>query len=411
MAGLTFTTADAVLKEDYLPAVREQLNDANVILAQVEKNTKDIEGRRAVLALHIARSSGVGARAEGGTLPTAGNQGYAEERVPVRYVYGRLQVSGPVIAAMKSDAGSFVRAVDSEMKGLTNDLKRDVNRQLWGTTDGIIASAGTTGNSTTLQLASTTSNAQIRQIVDAGTIDLGTTADSDAVAAGLTVSGFSYANKTVTVSSAVTTTVASSHKVFRAGVFAGGASNSTTELTGLQTIVAATGAVHNVNPSTAGYGSWVAYVDSNSGTNRSISENLCASVMHNVEILGGEPVDLAVSSDGVHRSFANLLTSLKRVNMPTLELKGGFKGLSMTAGGGEVPLVWDRDCPENQVFFLNTKHLALYATSDWDFMDKDGAVLSRVSNTDAYEAVLFRYMEFATDKRMSHGLLKDITAS
>lgn len=410
MAGLDFTTADKVLKEDYLPPVREQLNMQNALLAQVEKNSKDIEGRRANLSVHLGRTSGVGARPEGGTLPSAGNQSYGTELIPVKNMYGRIQVSGPVIAAMRSDKGSFVRAVDSEMKGLTADLKRDVNRQLWGTSDGIIASAGTTGNSTTLQLASTTSNAQIRQIVDAVKIDLGTAADVDVVAAGLTVSGFSYANKTVTVDTAVTTTVASSHKVFKAGVFAGGANNTTTELTGLQTIVAATGALFNLNPATAGQTAWQSYVDSNSGTNRSLSENLLASAIHNVAIASGEEPNIAFSSDGVHRSFANLLTSLKRFNN-TVEVKGGFKGLEMTAGGGSIPFLWERDAPENQIFLLNTKNLVEFQMSDWDWMDKDGAILSRVSNTDAYEAVLFKYCELATDQRNAHGLIKDVTAS
>jgi hypothetical protein len=148
--------------------------------------------------------------------------------------------------------------------------------------------------------------------VDAVTIDVGTTADVDVVVAGATVSGYSYANKTVTIDSAITTTVATGHKVFKAGVFAGGASNSTTELTGLQSIVAATGALFNLNPSTAGQSSWASYVDSNSGTNRSLSENLLASVIHNVAIASGDEPNMAFSSDGVHRSFANLLTSLKR---------------------------------------------------------------------------------------------------
>jgi hypothetical protein len=410
MAGLTFTTADKVLKEDYLPPVREQLNMQNALLAQVEKNSTDIEGRRALLSLHTSRTTGVGARAEGGTLPSAGVQGYTEQRIPVKNVYGRIQVSGPVIAAMKSDKGSFVRAVDSEMKGLTADLKRDVNRQLWGTSDGIIASAGTTGNSTTLQLSTTiTSNAQIRQIVDVGLIDLGTAANVTAVATGLTVSGYSYANKTVTVSAAVTTTVASSHKIFRSGVFtAGGANNSTTELTGLQSIVAATGSLFNVDPATVP--SWASYVDSNSGTNRSLSENLLASVIHNVAIASGYEPNLAFSSDGVHRSFANLLTSLKRFNN-TVEVKGGFKGLEMTAGGGSIPFMWERDAKDNSVFLLNTDHLTEFQMSDWDWMDQDGAILSRVSNTDAYEAVLFKYCELATDQRNAHGLISDVTAS
>ena len=142
--ALSLSTADSALKEDYLPPLREQLNNANVLDAIVSKNTQDVEGRRAVLSLHVSRNSGVGSRAENGTLPTAGNQGYAEERVPVYYHYGRIQISGPVIKAMKSDKGSFARAVDSEVKGVKTDAARNYNRQRWGTSNGVVATAGTT---------------------------------------------------------------------------------------------------------------------------------------------------------------------------------------------------------------------------------------------------------------------------
>src|SRR5580692_8237358 len=100
---LTLATADSALKEDYQPAIREQINQSCMMLMQIEKNSTDIEGRRAVLSLHVQRNSGVGARPDGGGLPLAGNQGYAEERVPLRYNYGHIQISGPTIRAMKSD--------------------------------------------------------------------------------------------------------------------------------------------------------------------------------------------------------------------------------------------------------------------------------------------------------------------
>jgi len=47
--------------------------------------------------------------------------------------------------------------------------------------------------------------------------------------------------------------------------------------------------------------------------------------------------------------------------------------------------------------------------SDWSFMDRDGSVLSRVANTDAYEATLYKYHELGTDKRNAHGKLTGLT--
>lgn len=49
--------------------------------------------------------------------------------------------------------------------------------------------------------------------------------------------------------------------------------------------------------------------------------------------------------------------------------------------------------------------------SDWEFMDEDGSVLSRVGGVDAYEATLFKYHELTTDMRNAHGIITDLTES
>lgn len=401
--ALTFTTADAVLKEDYQPAVREQLNQTNMFLSQIEKNTTAIEGRRAVLALHTSRNSGVGARAEGAALPTAGNQGYVDEYVPLKYNYGRIQISGPVMAAMKSDRGSFIRAVDSATKFVTADLKRDVNRQLYGTSNGVIATCGTTSSSTTVVLAAATSVVQLRQLEVGMVVDIGTVATPTLIASAVTITAITPATPSITISgSAVSTT--SADFVFRSG--AGGSGASQKELTGLQTQIAATGALFNVDPATTPV--WSSYVDANGGTNRSVSENLFEKTVHSVAIAGGADINLFITSDGVHRAFSNLLTSLKRFN-DTVDLKGGYRALSISAGGGEKALMWDRDCPSNTAFGVATDHWSEYQMSDWEFLNQDGSVLHYVPGFDAYEAVLFKYHELATDQRNASARISDLT--
>lgn len=403
MAGLTLATADAVLKEDYLPGVREQLNNDGFI-ATIEKNGTDIvEGRRAVLAIHTRRSSGVGARSELANLPAAGVQGYTDEFIPLRYNYGRIQVSGQTIRAMKSNNGSFVRAVDSEMSGVTNDLKRDVSRQVWGTSDGVIAATGVTTASATVVLAA--SSVQIRQFEEQMLIDIGTVASPTAVVAGATVLSVNVGAGTITIDSAVTT--ATTNRIFRSG--AGGSGASQQELTGLQTVVAATGAVFNIDPAT--YGKWASYVDSNGGTLRSVTEMMFAKAQQQIRIAGGTDIEVWIASDSVHRSYAALLTGLKRFP-GTVDLKGGYQGIAAAAGGtNEVPVTWDRDTPSNSAYGLRLKNITEYQASDWEWANEDGAVLQRVIGKDAYEAYLFKYAEVATDKRNAHGKIVDLTES
>lgn len=402
------SNADAILKEDYLPVVREQLNDKAQFLMQLEQNSEDIEGRRAVLSLHVTRNSGVGSRKDDGTLPTAGYQGSAEERIPVYHHYGRIQLTGPVMRASKSDKGSFTRALKFEQSNLVDDLKRDLNRQAFGLGTGVLATCtvSTTGQTTVL-LADATTAVQMRQFEVGMLVDIGTLAELNSGSGGPTygnaIVSVDASAKSFVVTSNLDTATAATDFVARAGN--GGALGGSTqkEITGLQAIVDSTGTLFNVNPST--YPVWASVEDTTGGTP---TENLFAKIMHQIEIAGGGNVDLIVCSDGVHRAFANNLTAQKRF-ATTIDLKGGYKDLDVAAGGGSVPLVWDRDCPTSTAFFLNKSHLTLFTQSDWEWMDDDGAVLSRVANKDAYEAVLYRDLELATDKRNAHGKATGLT--
>jgi len=415
----SLSTVDAILKDDYKDFL-DNLNEANFILSQVETRKDTVQGRIARHAVHLGRSSGVGARAENGTLPTAGNQSYATVPVPVRYVYGRIQLSGPTIRQAVSDRGAFIDALDAEMEGIKKDAMKDVNRQLWGTSNGVIAQCGTTSNSTTVVLASTTGSTALRQLFfDGGmVVDIGTVAAPTTVATARTVTSVDETNKTIAISGAAVTTT-SSHYVFRSG--AGGASNNSgqpgdgqVELTGLQTIVDDTAVLHTINPSSQP--KWKAYVNANGGTNRSITESLITgSIMKTLTNSGKKP-SLLVSAEGVNLAISNLLLSLKR-NMEQTQLKGGYAGIqfyspSVSGKGDEAPtaLYADFDCPNNRLYGINPEVLVFHQVGDgFQFMDLDGAVMNRKPDLDAYEATLYMYGELACKQRNAHFVIKDIT--
>lgn len=411
----TRTTLDSILQEDYLPGTVEQLNNDIPILNYAEKNTKDVQGRRAVLAPHTQRSSGIGARAESGTLPTAGNQDYAEQRIPLFYNYGRINISGPVMRSSQSDKASFVRAVDSEMRGITRDLKRDVNRQCWGDGTGRIAGLSGQGASSNtasviLNLATTAAglggSTAIGQLEPGMVVDIGTAAAPTTRASGITLTRMQDSTAlAASVLFATAVTASSTDFIFRSGS-GGVVGTNQKEITGLRLIVDSSGTVFNVDPTADP--SWVSVEKGNSGTNRSLTEPLIAAAAMDIQIAGGENVNLGVGSPGVYRAFANLQTSLKRFTN-TRDLKGGWVGLDFASGTKPFPITSDRDCPNDSLFLLNTDYLTQYQMSDWEWMDEDGSVLHLTTGVDAYEAVLFKYHELATEKRNAHGKIVDIT--
>lgn len=404
MAGLTLTLADAVLKEDYHGPLRKQINDGVAILSQVQKNRETLVGRRAILPCHMSRNSGIGARQEGETLPTAGNQGTVDQIVSLRYLYGKVRLTAQTITRMASDRGAFIQATKLEMKGLATDCIRDLERQVCGTSDGVIATCGTTTTSTTVQLLTTTAEQTLVNLYEGAVVDIGTVASPTTVAASRTVTDVDFTNKTITISGATISTTSGTHFVFRAGN--GGSGANQREVTGLQSIVSSSGSLFSIDPAT--YKAWASIVESNSGTTRPVSENLVEKAAQRAENRSGAEVSSLWAEDGVYRAAANLLGAQKRI-VNSVELKGGHKGIEFNYGANGAPLMRARDLPSGKIFGLAHDELVQFIDEDWTWEDTDGAVLSRaVDNTHAFEAIYYSFQEFATTRRNAHFRIDDL---
>lgn len=388
--GASISTFDAILKNQYLGPIREQVNYDVILLSELDKNSDMVTGKNFTIPLHYGGNEGIAALAENGTLPTAGNQQYKETIVPQRYVYGRINLTGPTIKAARNDAGAFVRAVDSEVKGLTKDLKRELNRMFWNDGTGALTACGTTTASTTVTVASTKF---IRPGMLVDVLVSATGATSTGIV-GTTVLTVPTAT-TFTIGTAVTTD--STFSVYRSG-------SRNLEPMGLQGIGSTTSVLQGLDPAT--YTWWKANVLANGGTPRAISENLIQQAQDNTEMNSDGSVKLVLTSMGVRRAYQALLTT-QRQYMNTLDLKGGRKALDFNG----MPLVADKDAPTGKLFMLDTDYLSIYQLSDFEWMDQDGAVLSRVSGKDAYEAILFRYLELGCSARNAQTILADITES
>ena len=58
----TMQTLQTILKNFYIGPVRDQLNNATVLLAQLKKSSKEVVGEQVILPLRVGRNWGVGAR-------------------------------------------------------------------------------------------------------------------------------------------------------------------------------------------------------------------------------------------------------------------------------------------------------------------------------------------------------------
>lgn len=390
----TMTTVSAITKEIYEGSLRKQLNQETVALKRLEKTaegvTSEVGGKYVTFPIHTTRNAGLGARNELEQLPTAGQQGTAAARVGLKYLYGRVRLSGQTMELAKTNSQAFMSALDLEMNGLKDDLRKDQNRQVYG--DGIggvfrITGAGTVNTATVAH----TIWGQIGMMVDI--------TDST----GVTIKA---SNRQITaIPSSTTVTFNGAAQAVVVGDLITRTGSSTKEWTGLASIVRSSGTLYNVDPAVTPV--WTSEVDSNGGTLRALSEGLMINMVDRIRQRGGSTT-VIFQSLGVRRAYFNLLSQQRRFT-GSKEFAGGFTGLTFTTDQGEIPVVVDVDCPPNTQYFLNEKELKWYREEDWSFMDRDGSMWQRVIDFDAYDAIMYQYSELGTHRRNSQGVIQDIT--
>lgn len=309
-------------------------------------------------------------------------------------------MTGQAISLSDTDAKAFAKALDTEIEGLKNDLKKDMNRQVYGTGNGAIAVV-TGANTGAVVPVADARYFQIGMVVDTQT---GTTVDNT----GLVVASVDLTPgaNTVTFTTTPSTATAAADIIVRKGSGVGTGGNR--EITGFAAIIDDSGVLYNIDPSTEP--EWKATVNSNGGTPRALSEAMMIKMVDDIRIKGGS-TSLILQSLGVRRAYFNLLSQLRQT-VNTQEFTGGFTGLAFTTDRGEIPVVADPDAPIGKQWFINEDNITMYRDEDWHFLDRDGSMWKQVRDSngdyDAYYARMVEYHELGTDRRNSHGVIEDL---
>lgn len=413
---VTMTVVDNILKEVYEDRLRDQLQSEVRALRRIEKTSEgvseDVGGKYVRFPIRTSRNHGMGARLENEALPHARTQGYASAQVNLTYQYGSIHLTGQTFELAERNPQTFASALQAEIDGLREGLAKDMNRQVFGTSVGILATAASGTTSTFVLPEAEAQYLEIDMVVniwdDSGSsFHQSASGDPNFVITNISKSG---GNATVTFSPASAVAVAAGDTMRRAG----SSINATTgkELVGLREIVRNSGTLFNIDPTA--YPVWKSEVDNNGGTPRALTEGRMIQMVDRIRVNGSRPT-VIFTSLGVRRSYFNLL-SQQREFVNTKTFTGGFEGLAFAGAGGEIPVVEDVDCPPGRMFFLNEKELKLYQAGDWSFMNRDGSNWQRVigvsSGTvnyfDAYTATMFKYCQLGTHRRNAHGVIEDL---
>lgn len=384
------------LKNNFQGPVISQFNEELPFYGQMEKGQEKYTGNAVIRAMKLRRNLGIGATTDGGPLPGIGNQGVAQATIQSKFNYLRFGITGPMIKAAQGDKGAYVNGLSYEMEQGLQDLKKDVNRQLFwdGTSDLATVSANATG-SNVITVTGRESTEAGSKFLDVGmVIDIySTTNVLKASAVSITaMSGTTTA--TLTLSAAVTCVATDI-------VVRNGALNN--EIQGvLYSQDGGTTSIFSIDRSV--YPSYQGNVINGNGGQLTL--DLMQQAFNEPRRRGGAKTNYIVCDFDSERFYNKLLVSDKRF-VGKVVGDGTFsdKDRSYLEYGG-VPVVPDAECP-TRFFFLDSTSWKKYVLAELDWADESGAPMIAQVGADAYEARLRLFANIFPEKCSANSALRN----
>ncbi len=392
MATQTLAAFDAALKDLYVGPIVEQLNQKTYLLDQIERDSDHIDhtGRRAVVPLHKNRNRGRKSIADGGTLPSAGAQVYLDAIIPLRYHTYGIELTDQVIEASKTNEGAFISAIEVESKGVAIDMRKDINRQVFGQGGGQLAAKPTStsgvdkaSKETKLKvlLESDIQYLHVGDIVDVikeATGELG-----EGVVASEIVEVKAPASKEVILGTTLKGELgAETYQVYISG-------NRNQEMDGLRNITENERVLHSVNSATAGNAFWkgnIVKAGSAIATPAVAGESLFEQLADNVGAQGNGDVEVFLTTRGIRRRLADSYQSQKRFNdAKAVDVHGGYSAIMVN----EIPVVADDDAPKGYAFGFNKSALKWFEQTKPGWLEREngGIFHLKTAGTGTYAAV------------------------
>ena len=375
----TLTSLNSALKRVYTPeAIHDQLYNETPFLSKVQKTDKYSIGELGRAVLHVSRNGAYTALPDGGgTLNTAGNQGYNKAEYTYSHHHQQIAIQGDVLDQSDSSSKSVANVLDEEVNGAVTDLKRNLQRQLFMNGDALIA-ACKTSDTNNVDLGTEGEQAITRGWIYEGMqVDVGTTAAETDIVDGSTVTAVQDDSFTVSAGN-VTTEDANDY------VSAKNSRSGTTsyEMNGLRNIVSTTAVLGGLDPATVTI--WKAA--GRNTTSQPLTLSLLLQGDQAIHQKTGSKADFILTGLKQARKFYEQLQQQVRFNSDG----------SIGAGKQDAPtwngmsIFTDPDCWDTDLYQGQLKHLFMLEHSKpyWPNKVTGGDPLVWAQGTDSYVSKL-----------------------
>lgn len=426
MAGQDTANFDAAMKTVYADGIAELIPNKFKLLEMFEEvaPSKEWGGRYVEQSVHVGRNTGVGAYAEMGAIPEAGQQQYTLKRIPMRYLAARIQLSAQVMRHSQGNRSAFEPAMEAEMRRVANDIRNDMARIIVSDGRGVLAFVNgdpSTGTTITVDSPGGVAGSQngSRFINPTMRVTFVTPATGAIVgSADEIVGSVPAAGTTFTITSAANTNIADNDYVVKANK-SGLTDVSDTSyakepmgLRGLNDDGTYVSTLHGVNRTT--YPSYQSSVISSVGA---LSADVLQRGIDLADQRGGGSVDKIVWHPSVRRTYITLSDNGRRymggdLSRPDVGTVAA-KGRELTFGG--IATLTDKYMDYGIVHLLDTSTLFRFVEVKGEWADEDGSVLKQMgtgsSLQDAYEAYYRIWQNFDCDAPNKNARLDGVTAT
>lgn len=368
------STFEKALKENYLPAWRNQLGiEPSALLGKIKK--PKLTSNKIVASAPIGLSGGFGYGAEGQATPAAGGVRVERFETNAKDMYVNIVISEKAVK-LTGSGGAMANALDTEVKGAYETAKWNVGRSLFGNGTGILTTTKAltaAGNKIQVDDVSYLKEGLIIDIYATG----GTT--PQATGKGRRLLSVDRVNKTITIGGDPAT--------FTAG-FITVQNSFNREITGLgaifdDSVASIYGVSKELNPFLK------PVVQSGNGD---IDDGTITKALRLAKNDKNSNIDMILCGDDAYDHYVNYL----RVNNIRVEdmshtIQGGFKAIKFVFGNKEVDIVNESFVPAKEMWGVETGCLELH-NLDWNFAElQNGGIFNLMEGQSCYRALLANY--------------------
>ncbi len=390
--AVTLSNADKALKTVYLDVIANQLDKyTSPLLSRIKTTTDSVYGKEVKKLVMHGLNGGIGAGSEDGALPKSKGNQYAQITSTLKNLYGTIEISDKAIRASQNSASTFVNLLNAEMEGLVKSSKFNFGRMVHGDGSGMLFYI--LGIENGVILCDDVTKVQEGMIVDVCDFYTG---EPETDGQGRTVLKVDRENKTVTLSG-TTLEMGVNIKGDSIVCIQGSCYN---EITGLDAIFnpgisKLYGLSKESNP-------WLKAQRFSAGTK--IDDLSIQKVIDNIELTSGNTINMIICSYAARRKFKKAM-STSRTYLDNQDFGYGFNGINFNG----IPMVADRFCPSDVMYFINTDDFELHQLCDWQWLEDDnGAVLKQVPGKPVYTATLVKYAELVCSNPAGQGCIYGI---